>query len=546
MNGGQALVATLLTHGAEAGFCLPGESYLEVLEALRVAKDRFRLINTRHEAGAAFAAAAYGRLTGRPGIAFVTRGPGATNASIGIHTARQDSAPMILFIGQVPVAEIGREAFQEIDYRMMFGGIAKAVFEPLSPKDVADHTAAALAAAVDRRPGPVIVVLPEDVTEGEAGAVTIPKPTPRPTIAPAAPALDNAATLLRDARAPLIIAGEQIGFERASDQLIALAERSGAGVIVAFRRQGLMPSDHDAYLGHVGLALAPYQRELFNDVDVVLALGSRLDGATTLDFSLFRPDQTVIQVFPDGDTLRRSGSTHSIESDCRPVVEGLMTRLSERPSNARLAWRARWNKVARDYMAPTPGDALGRVDMVAVMKLLAERLPKDATVTNDAGNYATWAHRYLPYRRPENQAAPCCGAMGYAVPGAIGAALARTGHAVVALVGDGGFLMTGQELITAVEHELPIKVIVCDNRAYGTIAMHQTRRFGPGHFHAVEMRSPDFAAAARAWGAAAFTVDDTAGFAPALDAALAHPGPALIHLKTDLRDLSASGLKLTA
>jgi acetolactate synthase-1/2/3 large subunit len=193
-----------------------------------------------------------------------------------------------------------------------------------------------------------------------------------------------------------------------------------------------------------------------------------------------------------------------------------------------------------------PGDALGRVDMTAVMKALGERLPADATITNDAGNFSTWLHRYMPFRAPENQAAPCCGAMGYAVAGAIGAQVARPGKTVLAMVGDGGFLMTGQELVTAVEHELPIKVMVCDNSAYATIAMHQQRRFGPGHEHAVAMKSPDFAAAARAWGATAFTVAETASFAPALEAALAHPGPALIHLKTDLRDLAASGLKLSA
>lgn len=546
MNGGQALVATLLNHDLTAGFCLPGESYLEVIEALRVARDRFRLVNTRHEAGASFAACAYGRLTGRPGIAFVTRGPGATNASIGIHTAQQDSCPMVLFVGQVPVAELGREAFQEVDYRRMFGGMAKAVFEPTTPSAVAADTAAALALAVDGRPGPVIVSLPEDATEGEAGEVAIPSPTARRALVPDAATLDRIAAALKAAKAPLILAGEQIGFEHANEKLVTLAERTGAGVVVAFRRQGHMPSDHDAYLGHVGLALAPYQRELMAEVDVVLALGSRLDGATTLDFSLFRPDQTVIQVFPERETVARSGATLGIVGDVRPTIDGLLARLGEAPSNARVAWRARWRDKAVAHMTPGASDALGRVDMTAVMQVLATRLPADVTITNDAGNFSTWVHRYLPFRQPFSQAAPSCGAMGYSVAGALGAAVARPGKTVVSMVGDGGFLMTGQELITAVEHDLPIKVIVCDNAAYGTIAMHQQRRFGAGHLHAIHMKSPDFAAAARAWGAFAVTVEDTAGFAPALEAALAHAGPALLHVKTDLRDLAASGLKLTA
>ena len=546
MNGGQALVATLLSHGTRAAFCLPGESYLEVLEALRVAKDRFRLINTRHESGASFAAAAYGRLTAKPGIAFVTRGPGATNASIGVHTAAQDSAPLVLFIGQVPTAELGREAFQEIDYARMFGGIAKAVFEPHAPSDVARLTAEALAIACAGRPGPVVVARPEDVTDGEAGAIAIPQPNGRRAVEPEAARLDQAAELIRRARAPLIIAGEQIGFEDAQDKLIAFAEQIGAGVVTAFRRQGVMPSDHAAYLGHVGLALAPYQKEMMAEVDLVIALGNRLDGPTSIDFTLIQPHQKLIQIFPDSRVLDRARAGVPVMGDVTPALAGLGARLKERPPNQRLDWRGRWRERAVAYMRPNGTDALGRVDLTAVMKTLGERLPEDATITNDAGNFSTWLHRYMPFRRPSSQAAPCCGAMGYAVAGALGAQVARPGKTVLAMVGDGGFLMTGQELITAVEHELPIKIVVCDNAAYGTIVMHQQRRFGPGHNHAVAMKSPDFAAAARAWGAAAFSVDDTAGFAPALDEALAHRGPALLHLKTDLRDLAASGLKLSA
>ncbi|MSO69062.1 MAG: thiamine pyrophosphate-binding protein [Alphaproteobacteria bacterium] len=546
MNGGQALVATLLSHGVEAAFCLPGESYLEVIEALRLAKDRLRLINTRHESGASFAAAAYGRITGRPGIAFVTRGPGATNASIGVHTATQDSVPMVLFIGQVPTTELGREAFQEIDYARMFGGLAKAVFEPRKPTEVAAMTAQALTIACAGRPGPVIVSLPEDVTENDAGDVAIPRPSPRQIVEPDAARLNQVADLIRNARAPLIIAGEQIGFEGAQAALIAFAEKTGAGVVAAFRRQGVMPSDHAAYLGHIGLALTPYQKEMMKEVDLIIALGSRFDGATSIDFSLVESHQTLIQIFPDAKVLGRTRAAVPVLGDVAPTLAGLSARLSEPPPNQRQEWRARWRDKAVAFMRPEGQDALGRVDQIAVMKTLGARLPHDATITNDAGNFSTWLHRYMPFRQPSSQAAPCCGAMGYAVAGAIGAQIARPGKTVLAMVGDGGFLMTGQELITAVEHDLPIKILLCDNAAYGTIVMHQQRRFGPGHNHAVAMKSPDFAAAARAWGAAAYTVDDTAGFAPALDAALAHKGPALIHLKTDLRDLAASGLKLSA
>jgi acetolactate synthase-1/2/3 large subunit len=453
---------------------------------------------------------------------------------------------MVLFIRQVPTSELGREAFQEIDYSRMFGGIAKAVFEPHAPSEVARVTAEALAIACAGRPGPVVVALPEDVTEGDAGAVAIPQPSPRIRIEPDAAGLDQATELIRKARAPLIIAGEQIGFEGVQNQLTAFAERIGAGVVVAFRRQGAMSSDHAAYLGHVGLALAPYQKAMMQEVDLVIALGSRLDGATSIDFTLIQPQQKLIQIFPDAAVLDRSRADVAVLGDVAPALTGLGARLTAPPPNQRLDWRARWRERAVASMHANGSDALGRVDLTAVMKRLGERLPEDATITNDAGNFSTWLHRYMPFRHPSSQAAPCCGAMGYAVAGALGAQVARPGKTVLAMVGDGGFLMTGQELITAVEHALPIKILVCDNAAYGTIVMHQQRRFGPGHSHAVAMKSPDFAAAARAWGAAAFTVEDTAGFASALDAALAHKGPALIHLKTDLRDLAASGLKLSA
>jgi acetolactate synthase-1/2/3 large subunit len=544
-TGGDALVETLLAHGVETAFGVPGESYLAVIEALRRAQDRLRLVVTRHESGASFAAMAYGRLAGRPGIAFVTRGPGATNAAIGIHAAQQDSVPLVLFIGQVPTAELGREAFQEIDYRAMFGTLTKRVVMPMTPAEVAPATAEALALAQAGRPGPVIVVLPEDVTEGTPAPSPIPGPRPRETVSAGADAVRRAAALIDGARTPLIIAGEQVNFEAANSALIGLAERLGAGVIAAFRRQGVFPDDHAAYLGHVGLAIPPYLRTAFDEADLIIAMGSRLDGATTLNFSLIRPDQTVLQIFPDAAVIERSRPSLGLLSDVGPAIAGLMKLIKTAPPAKRLAWRARTRKGFEDFVTVSGSAALGRVDLAAVVRTLSERLPEDATLVSDAGNYSTWLHRHFRFRQPTSQCAPALGAMGFGVPGALGAQLARPGKAVVAMVGDGGFLMTGQELITAVEQAFPIKVMVCDNSAYGTIAMHQMRRYGGGQLHAVHLKSPDFAAAARAWGAAAWTVEETAAFPAALEAALGHQGPALIHLRTDLRDLAASGLKLS-
>ena len=544
MTGGDALVATLLDHGVDTAFGVPGESYLAVLEALRAARQRLRFVVTRHESGASFAACAYGRLARRPGVAFVTRGPGATNAAIGLHTARQDSVPLLLFIGQVPSAQRGREAFQEIDYHRMLGPLAKAVFEPHTPQEVAAATAEAHAIAIDGRPGPVAVALPEDVTEGDADDTPIPAPGPRRARPPAPEAIREIARHLAAAEHPVVIAGEQVNFEGANAALAAFAEAHGCGVLSSFRQQGVVPSSHPTCLGTLGLALPPYQKALLAEADLVVALGTRLDLATTVDDTVTQEARFVIHVYPDADTLAAAGAGLQVCADVLPVLDGLRAAMRAAPPASRSAWlaaqRAAFETFRRDAAVPS----LGAVDLAAVVRSLAEQVPADATIVNDAGNFSTWLLRHYAYEHPLAQAAPAVGAMGYAMPGAIGAQLARPGKRVVALAGDGGFGMTGQELITAVANRLPIVVLVCDNGGYGTIAMHQHQRYGAGATYGIALHSPDFAAAARAWGADAWTVEATEAFAPALEQALAAPGPALIHIKTDMRDLSAFGAKM--
>ncbi len=544
MNGGEALVATLRAHGVDTAFGIPGESYLAVLEALRAERDRLRFVLTRHESGASFAACAYGRLTGRPGAVFVTRGPGATNASIGIHTARQDSVPLLLFIGQVPTSQRGREAFQEVDYAQMLGPLTKRVLEPGGPQEVAQMTAEAHAIALEGRPGPVAVVLPEDVTEGDAGAVAVPRPAPRAALAPDPEDVDAVVALLEAAQHPVVLAGEQVSFDGANDALGRLAEAYGCGVFGGFRRQGVLASSHPAWLGYFGLALQAYQADIWSEVDLVLALGTRLDLATTLDDTLIRADQTLVQAFPDAEVLAVCGARVGLCADAAPTIEALLDRAPDAPPAGRAAWVAAQHARFEAARTGDPGPPLGAVDMRAVTLAVAERLPQDATIVNDAGNFSTWVHRHYPYADALSQAAPAAGAMGYAVPGAVGAKLACPERTVVAFVGDGGFSMTGQELITAVVEDLPLVVVVCDNAGYGTIAMHQFRRYGADATYAIALDNPDFAAAARAWGAAAWTVETTDAFAPAFDEAVACGRPALIHVKTDLRDLAASGLKL--
>jgi len=543
-TGGQALVDTLISHEVDTIFCVPGESYLGAVEPLRNHRDEIRLVVNRHESGASFAACAHARITNNPGIAFVSRGPGATNAAIGVHTAHQDSTPMVLFVGQVPTNQIGREAFQEIDYHIMYGPLTKGVMQALVPDDVAQITQKALALAVDGRPGPVVVVLPENVTTSECRNVEILTPKPRPANPPDAAKIAVAAKMINEAQHPVVIAGEMVNFECANTALEAFLEISGAGMCAAFRRQGTISTDHPACLGHLGLALAPYQKTMWEDVDLVISVGSRLDAATTMDFQLIRREQKLIHIFTDFAVLDVNAPDVSLQSDCGPTLNALAGALTAPPPKARLTWRQKQRGKYEAWATPPEGGTLGDVDMNQVMCILGERLPDDSTVINDAGNFSTWLHRYLPFTHRQAQAGPAAGAMGFAVPGALGVQMARPGKTVVALVGDGGFLMTGQELVTAVEQNLPVKVIVCDNSAYGTIAMHQVKRFGNDNRYGVDLKSPDFAAVARGWGVEAWLVERTDQFTAALDGALNHSGPALIHLKTDLRDLAASGLKL--
>jgi acetolactate synthase I/II/III large subunit len=541
MTGGDALVATLLAHDVRQTFCVPGESYLAVLEALRREQSRIRLVVTRHESGATFAAEAYGKLARHPAAVFVTRGPGATNGAIGIHTAAQDSTPVVLFIGHVPTAVKGREAFQEIDYHRMYAPMAKGVFEPVSAADVGEVTARAIRLAMAGRPGPTVVVLPEDVTEGEAGDAAVPKAPERGGTAPSRDAVARAVALLGAARCPIVISGEMVAFDDATDALVRLAERSGAAVVTAWRRQDTFPNDHRAYIGHFGIGRASFQREAWKACDLVIAAGSRLDDITTEEFTLLRADQRVVHLHPDPAVLARTRSEVAVAADTASALASLADAITTPPPAERLDWRERLHAAFTAFTKAGQVPVHGAVDPSRVVEAVAAQLPPEAVITNDAGNFASWVHRYYLFTRPATQAAPSSGAMGYAVPAALGGALAHPGWPVVAFVGDGGFLMTGQELVTAVQEALPIKVILGDNRAYGTIAMHQHKRLGPEALYGVHLTSPDFAAVARGYGAAAFTVEKTAEFPDAFAAALRHRGPALLHVKTDLQDISAAG-----
>lgn len=537
MNGGDALVETLLAWGVDTAFSVPGESYLPILAGLQRQRNRIRLITPRHESGVTFAAEAYGKIARRPAAAFVSRGPGATNASIGIHTAAQDSTPLLLFVGHVPTASKGREAFQEIDYHMMYGSIAKAVIEPQSPAQIPDVTARAAALSVAGRPGPVVVVLPKDIIEGEAGDVAIPEPRRRATAGPDPAPIMEAARLIDAARHPVVIAGEMVSFERASDALAAFADASGAAVTAAYRRQDTLDNEHPAYIGHLEINRVPFQEEAWAACDLVIAVGSRLDGISTQDFSMIRPDQKLIHIFPDRDVLARWRSDVAVASDVIPALKAL-TEAVARPPEARLEWRRKHHEAQVEFARPGEIEVKGDVDMGAVVAAVDEAAPDDSVILTDSGTFARWVHRYYRFSKPGTQAGPMSGAMGYAVPGALGTAMAKPEAPTIAFVGDGGFLMTGQEMVAAVQHRLPIKVVLCDNNAWGSILVSQQRRYGEAGEFATRIQSPDFAAVAKGYGAGAWKVTKTADFAPAFAEALAHDGPALVHLCLDDRDIS--------
>jgi acetolactate synthase I/II/III large subunit len=530
--GGQILVDQLLIHGADLAFCVPGESFLPVIDALYGARERIRLVTCRHESGAANMAEAYGKLTGTPGLCFVTRGPGATNASIGVHTAFQDSTPMILFIGQVGSDFMEREAFQEIDYRRMFGPMAKWVAQIDRTDRIPEFIARAYQVATSGRMGPVVLALPEDMLFGSA-EVADARPWKRVEAAPTPAAMEQFSQMLRSAQRPFVLVGGSGWDAAACNELARFAETQQLPVGCEFRAQDLFDNAHPNYAGDVGIGVNPKLAERIKASDLLLVVGARLGEMTTSGYGLITapvPAQKLVHIHPGAEELGRvyQGDL-MINATVKAAVEALaaLPRLTgegvaaiAREANAEYrAWQAR-------------KEVPGRVQMWDVIEQLDEMLPADAIVTNGAGNYATWVHRFHRYRGFRTQLAPTSGAMGYGYPAAIGAKALDPKRTVVAFAGDGCFLMTGQELATAVQYQLNVVVIVVNNGMYGTIRMHQEREY-PARVHATSLVNPDFAAYARSFGAHGEVVETTAQFSPALERALSAGKPALIEIRLD-------------
>ncbi|HZR08806.1 MAG TPA: thiamine pyrophosphate-binding protein [Myxococcales bacterium] len=529
-SGGQLVVRSLLEQGVDHVFCVPGESHLAVLDALYDARERIKLVVCRHEGGACNMAEAYGKLTGTPGIALVTRGPGASNAAIGVHTAAQDSTPLILLVGQVPRAFADREAFQEIDYRSMFGQIAKWVAQIDDPRRVPEYLSRAFHAATSGRPGPVVLALPEDMLTEEAEAPATPR-YQRVAASPSAEQMARLAALLASARAPLLIAGGSGWTAEACAGLRRFAEEWRLPVACAFRFQDLFDNDHAQYAGDVGLGINPKLARRIQDADLALVFGARLGEATTGGYTLFEvpvPRQTLVHAHSGAGELGRVHAAHLMVNSGMPELIAALRQI--RPAAAP-PWFAETKAARADYEAwNAPVRVPGPLQMAEIVRFLRDRLPPDAIVTNGAGNFASWVHRFYRYRRFRSQLGPTSGAMGYGVPAAIAAKSVHPDRMVVAFSGDGDFLMTGQELATAVQYGLPIIVVLVNNGCYGTIRMHQEREY-PGRVHGTALRNPDFVAFARSFGAFGELVESTEQFAPAFERAAASGVPAILELR---------------
>jgi acetolactate synthase I/II/III large subunit len=528
-TGGRLLVDGLVAQGADIAFGVPGESYIAALDALVDAPIRY--VTCRHEAGAANMAEAYGKLTGRPGICMVTRGPGATHASVGVHTAYQDSTPMVLLVGQVARWMRGREAFQEVDYEAMFAPLAKWACEVDSAERIPELLARAYATAMSGRPGPVVLSMPEDVLEEEADVDDAPR-AHELRAHPCPQDLERTRELLAGAERPFVLVGGQPWSSQAAEDVQAFCEASVLPVGASFRCQDYVDNASPSYVGHLGIGPDPRLAARVRDADVLLVVGARLGEMTTGGYTLVEPPvprQRLIHVHAGAEEVGRVYRPEVGVVAAGPEFAAALRTMELDGSR----WRE-WTEEARaDYLDNLRHPPMqGPVDLGEVMAVLRERLPDDAVLTNGAGNFSVWAHRFYEFRRYRTCLAPTSGAMGYGVPAAIAAAAVYPGRPVVCIAGDGDFLMSAQELATAVQFELPFVVIVVDNGMYGTIRMHQERAF-PGRVSGTDLVNPDFAAYARAFGAHAEAVERTEDFPAALDRALDAGRPALVALTVD-------------
>src|SRR5579859_5556233 len=527
----EILVDQLRIHGVRHVFCVPGESYLAVLDAFH---DRKLAITVcRQEGGAAMMAEAVGKATGRPGVCFVTRGPGATNASAGIHIARQDSSPMIMFVGQVARHMREREAFQELDYRAVFGTMTKWATEVDDPARVPEIVSRAFHMAANGRPGPVVIALPEDMLT-ERVAVADAAPYQPVEASPGGADMEAFAALLAKAERPIFLIGGSRWSEQGCAAMARFAEKFAVPVATTFRRGHLFDALHPNYAGDLGIGANPKLTARVKASDLVVLVGGRLSEMQSQGYTLIdipAPQMTFVHVHPAIDEIGRVYRPH-LGVNATPASFAIAAAALAAPADPR--WRGSAKAAHDDYLAfsEKPTDVPGGVNLGTILVWLRENLRDDAMVCNGAGNYAGWVHRFYRHRKFATQIAPTAGSMGYGVPAAIGVKRLYPDRTVVAFSGDGDFLMNGQDFATAVQFNAPIIVVIADNGLYGTIRMHQEREY-PGRISATQLRNPDFAAYARAFGGFGVTVEKTAEFPAAFRAAEQSRQPAIIHLKID-------------
>ncbi|MBM05670.1 MAG: thiamine pyrophosphate-binding protein [Oceanibulbus sp.] len=537
-TGGQVLVDQLLIHGADTAYCVPGESYLEVLDALHDVQDRFTLINARHEAGAANMAETYGKLTGTPGICMVTRGPGACHAAIGVHIAQQDSTPMILLVGQIARDTTDREAFQEVDYRAMFGPIAKWATQIDDPARVPEYMARAFRVATSGRPGPVVISLPEDMlTEVVSVADARPYTATHAGLSP--DSLDMLKTEIAQAERPLLLLGGSGWSDESAAAITRFAEANKIPVTTSFRRQDIVNNLSPVYAGDFGTSTAPSLYAHQRDADLLVVIGARLGEMTTKTYTTMQspnPDTRLVHLYPDADEI---GRVYSPDLGIAAAPVSVAAALDGVDLGRADTWNDWCEKLHADYLTDTeaPNGGEWDLDMGVALAQLRDELPDDVVVTLDAGNHTGWAQRFLRFGRPGRIVGSTCGAMGYSVPAAVAASIAEPERLTLSFVGDGGFMMSGNELATAAQYGGRPIVLLINNGIYGTIRMHQERDH-PERISGTTLQNQDFVKMAEGLGAYAERVTKTEDFAAAFTRARESGRPALIELVTDPEQIS--------
>ena len=531
-TGGQLIVDQLVAQGADHVFTVPGESFLAVLDAL--VDVNINVTVCRQEGGAAMMADAHGKLTGRPGICMVTRGPGASNAMAGIHITKQDSTPVVMFVGQIERGMREREAFQEMDYRAVFGQAAKWATEIDDAARIPEVVSRAFHVAMSGRPGPVVIALPEDMLVETATVADAPRVQATDS-APARGQMQALAQALADAKSPVAIVGGARWDRQAVADFAAFAQRFSLPVAASFRRQMLIDHEHPCYIGDLGLGSNPELIKRLKEADLLLLVGGRLSEIPSQSYTLLDipvPHQQLVHVHPDTAELGRVYAP-SLAISASPAA--FAAELDSLPAPAKPVWAAETKRLHESYEQWSDASQVtvpGQLQMSGVMAQLRTVLPDDAIITNGAGNYATWVHRFHRFKQFGTQLAPTSGSMGYGLPAAVGAKRRYPERMVVCFAGDGCFMMHGQEFATAVQYKLPIIVLIVDNGMYGTIRMHQEKNY-PGRVSATHLQNPDFAAYAKAFGGYGERVEKTADFAAAFDRAVQSGQPAILHLITD-------------